>query len=62
MDFNTYINAAENLFMPKSPSIAEIAARSVTDWLAAHSGQMERVIFTVFKDEDKKLYEKLLTR
>ena len=41
---------------------AEIATRTVAEWLAAHGGQMERVIFNVFKDEDKKLYEKLLTR
>ena len=41
---------------------AEIAVRTVMDWLAAHDGQMERVIFNVFKDEDKKLYEKLLAR
>ena len=41
---------------------AEIAAGTVTDWLAAHDGQLERVIFNVFKDEDKELYEKLLAR
>ena len=39
---------------------AEIAVQTVTDWLSAHDGQMERVIFNVFKDEDKELYEKLL--
>ena len=39
---------------------AEIAVQTVTSWLSAHGGQMERVIFNVFKDEDKKLYEKLL--
>ncbi len=41
---------------------AEIAVQTVTDWLSAHDGQMERVIFNVFKDEDKELYEKLLAR
>ena len=41
---------------------AEIAVQTVTDWLAAHDGQMERVIFNVFKDEDTRLYEKLLAR
>jgi O-acetyl-ADP-ribose deacetylase (regulator of RNase III) len=36
---------------------AEIAVRTVTDWLSAHSGAIERVIFNVFKDEDKAYYE-----
>ena len=36
---------------------AEIAVKTVTDWLAEHPGQMERVIFNVFKDEDKEYYE-----
>ena len=39
---------------------AEIAVGSVTDWLSGHSGDMDRVIFNVFKDADKSLYEKLL--
>ena len=36
---------------------AEIAVQTVTAWLAEHPGQIERVIFNVFKDEDKKYYE-----
>ena len=39
---------------------AEIAVRTVTDWLSVHSGAIERVIFNVFKDEDKKYYEQEL--
>ena len=39
---------------------AEIAVKTVTDWLNTHPGQMERVIFNVFKDEDKEYYEKEL--
>ncbi|MCR5294239.1 MAG: protein-ADP-ribose hydrolase [Lachnospiraceae bacterium] len=39
---------------------AEIAAETVTDWLAGHPGAMERVIFNVFKDEDKNIYDGLL--
>ena len=39
---------------------AEIAVSTVKDWLAAHPETMERVIFNVFKDEDRKYYEKLL--
>jgi len=32
----------------------------VTDWLDQHPGAMERVIFNVFKEEDKKYYEQEL--
>ena len=39
---------------------AEIAVQTVTGWLAEHPGGMERVIFNVFKDEDKTYYEQLL--
>jgi len=39
---------------------AEIAVSTVDSWLSQHPGGMERVIFNVFKDEDKKYYEKLL--
>ena len=36
---------------------AQIAVKTVTDWLTAHPGQMERVIFNVFKAEDRAYYE-----
>ena len=39
---------------------AEIAVRTVGDWLYAHKGKIRQVIFIVFKDEDKAYYEKLL--
>ena len=40
---------------------AEIAVQTVREWLTEHDGQMERVIFNVFKDEDKEIYEGLLS-
>ena len=40
---------------------AEIAVRTVTDWLDRHPDGMERVIFNVFKDEDKEYYEQELS-
>ena len=40
---------------------AEIAVRTVTTWLSEHDGQMEKVIFNVFKDEDRKYYEELIS-
>ena len=39
---------------------AEIAVSAVDSWLSQHPGAMERVIFNVFKDEDKKYYEELI--
>ena len=39
---------------------AEIAVDTVTEWLHSNPGKMERVIFNVFKDEDKAIYEKLI--
>lgn len=39
---------------------AEIAVRTVSDWLFEHPGKMERVIFNVFKDEDREYYEEEL--
>ena len=39
---------------------AEIAVKTVSKWLDEHKGQVDRVIFNVFKDEDKTYYEELL--
>ena len=39
---------------------AEIAVKTVRDWMQMHEGQIDRVIFNVFKDEDKQYYEKFL--
>ena len=39
---------------------AEIAVHTVTEWLHNHPGAMKRVIFNVFKEEDKKYYEQEL--
>ncbi len=39
---------------------AEIAVSTVDSWLSQHPGTMERVIFNVFKDEDKTYYEELI--
>ena len=39
---------------------AQIAVQTVTEWMEKHPETMERVIFNVFKDEDKKYYEEQL--
>ncbi len=39
---------------------AEIAVGTVNKWLDEHKGRIDRVIFNVFKDEDKAYYEELL--
>ena len=36
---------------------AKIAVETVTEFLNEHSGEFDRVIFNVFKDIDKELYE-----
>ena len=36
---------------------AGIAVKTVKEWIAAHPGKIERVIFNVFKDEDREYYE-----
>ena len=38
----------------------EIAVKTVTEWTADHPGTVEKVIFNVFKDEDRVIYEELL--
>ena len=40
---------------------AEIAIRTVTDWLDENPDGINRVIFNVFKDEDREIYEQLLS-
>ncbi len=39
---------------------AEIAVETVKDWMSKHPGAVNRVIFNVFKDEDKIIYERLV--
>jgi len=39
---------------------AEIAVSTVDGWLSEHPGVMERVIFNVFKDEDREYYEDII--
>ncbi|MBQ9358061.1 MAG: protein-ADP-ribose hydrolase [Abditibacteriota bacterium] len=39
---------------------AEIAVSTVRDWLTEFPNTMDRVIFNVFKDEDRKYYEELV--
>lgn len=39
---------------------AEIAVETVERWMSEHPGKIERVIFNVFKDEDRGHYEELI--
>ena len=48
------------VFMFPNQRAAEIAVSTVEAWLNAHPGQMERVIFNVFKNDDRLIYERLL--
>ncbi|MFE7278704.1 macro domain-containing protein [Streptomyces sp. NPDC057623] len=44
---------------PKAPA-ARIALRTVADWLEAHPGRLDRVVFTVFSDDDRDVYRAAL--
>ena len=39
---------------------AEIAVNTVTEWMSEHPGTLNRIIFDVFKDEDRFFYESKL--
>ncbi|MBQ6389614.1 MAG: protein-ADP-ribose hydrolase [Mogibacterium sp.] len=47
------------VFMFPGERAAEIAVRTVSDWLTNNPDTMDRVVFNVFKDEDKEYYEGL---
>ena len=53
---NTLDLCRENFRFPNKRA-AEIAVKTVTEWLSEHPNTIERVIFNVFKDEDKAYYE-----
>ena len=40
---------------------AEIAVETVSSWMSEHPEEMERVIFNVFKEEDRAIYEDLIS-
>ncbi len=40
---------------------ARIAVKTVDEWLSEHGGVIDRVIFNVFKDEDREYYERELS-
>lgn len=44
---------------PKAPA-ARIAVRTVTEWLDAHQGLLELVVFNVFSEADRAVYEDIL--
>ncbi len=39
---------------------AEIAVRTVTDWLGAHPGRMDRVVFNVYREANRAYYDREL--
>lgn len=49
-----------NVRMPKPASAAVLAVQTVTEWLGENPGDMDRIIFNVFKNEDRDYYEELL--
>ncbi|MCR5072552.1 MAG: macro domain-containing protein, partial [Clostridiales bacterium] len=47
------------VFMFPKERAAEIAVQTVKDYLNAHSG-IEKVVFNVFSDADREIYESIL--
>lgn len=41
---------------------AEIAVQTVTGWLSGNAGSIDRVVFNVFRDEDRRHYEDLMSQ
>lgn len=41
---------------------APVALRTVADWIAAHPGRFDRVVFTVFEEADERAYRHALSR
>ena len=48
------------VFMFPNKKAAEIAVSTVRKWLAENPGQIDKVIFNVFKDEDREIYSSIL--
>jgi len=48
------------VFMFPKKKAAEIAVQTVKDYLDAHSG-IEKVVFNVFSDDDRRIYESILS-
>ena len=46
------------VFRFPAPRASEIAVKTVQSWLRENPGRMERVIFNVFTDMDRRLYER----
>lgn len=49
---------------PKKPVVswqgaAQIAVETVREWLSKHEDAMNRVIFNIFSDKDRNIYEAL---
>lgn len=41
---------------------AQIAIKSVSDWMDVHGEHMDRIVFNVYLDKDKEYYEEILSR
>ncbi|MEU0195481.1 macro domain-containing protein [Streptomyces afghaniensis] len=39
---------------------ALVALHTVADWITAHPGRFDRVVFTVFEDDDERVYRNAL--
>ena len=56
-DLNGQITTLKGQLEAANKKAAEIAVKTVKEWLSENEGQVDRVIFNVFKDEDREIYE-----
>ncbi|MET9630628.1 protein-ADP-ribose hydrolase [Lentzea sp. NPDC006480] len=55
-----FCGVSTGIFGFPKDAAARIAVATVRDWLAAHPGRFERVVFATFSDEDDLAYRELL--
>ena len=48
------------MFCFPAEEAAQIAVKTVRDWLDSHESSINKVIFNVFGNRDKEIYEKIL--
>ncbi|MBQ3277000.1 MAG: protein-ADP-ribose hydrolase [Oscillospiraceae bacterium] len=55
-----FCSISTGVFRFPKENASKIAIQTVTNWLTVHDGQMDRVIFNVFSDKDRTIYERYL--
>ncbi|MBZ3901693.1 protein-ADP-ribose hydrolase [Streptomyces griseiscabiei] len=56
-----FCSVSTGVFGYPKPEAAAIALRTVSDWLTAHPGRLDRVVLNVFAADDEAVYRRTLT-